>query len=89
MAGTKAGGLKARDTNLKRQGSDFYSRIGRIGGQNGHTGGFAANPDLAKEAGRKGGLVSRRNRDKKQVQSLSVRRELAEARIKNDNFDTI
>lgn len=46
MSGTKAGGLKARETNLRKQGKDFYRRIGRIGGKNGHTGGFASNPDL-------------------------------------------
>lgn len=60
MAGTKAGGLKARQTNYERQGKDFYKRIGQIGGRNGHTGGFAANPALAKIAGAKGGRISRR-----------------------------
>lgn len=42
MTGTRAGGLKAAATNLKIHGSDFYSRIGREGGLNGHTGGFAS-----------------------------------------------
>ena len=37
MSGTKAGGLKASETNRKRHGEDFYSRIGRKGGLNGHT----------------------------------------------------
>ena len=60
MAGTKAGGLKAREANLKRHGKDFYARIGAIGGRNGHTGGFASNPELAHIAGRKGGSKSRR-----------------------------
>lgn len=60
MAGTKAGGRKACQTNKERHGDDFYQRIGAIGGRNGHTGGFAANPNLAREAGRKGGLISRR-----------------------------
>lgn len=60
MAGTKAGGLKARATNLERYGADFYSKIGQKGGQNGHTGGFAANPELARWAGAKGGRVSSR-----------------------------
>lgn len=60
MSGTKAGGLKARNTNLERHGNDFYRTIGKKGGQNGHTGGFAANPELARIAGRKGGLISRR-----------------------------
>jgi len=60
MAGTKAGGLKARETNMAKHGSDFYARIGAKGGKNGHTGGFAANPELAKRAGAKGGRISRR-----------------------------
>lgn len=34
--------------------------IGSKGGQNGHTGGFAANPELARKAGRKGGRISKR-----------------------------
>lgn len=65
MAGTKLGGLKAREANLKRYGKDFYKRIGAIGGRNGHTGGFAANPELAKIAGAKGGRMSRRGPTKK------------------------
>ena len=60
MSGTKIGGLKARDVNIKRHGKDFYKRIGAIGGRNGHTGGFAANPELARLAGAKGGKKSRR-----------------------------
>lgn len=65
MAGTKQGGLKARNTNYKRHGKDFYSKIGAKGGRNGHTGGFAANPALAKIAGAKGGRKSRRGPTKK------------------------
>lgn len=65
MAGTRAGGLKAAKTNRIKNGPDFYSRIGRKGGHNGHTGGFASNPDLARIAGRKGGLKSRRGPAKK------------------------
>ena len=60
MSGTKIGGLKARKTNLERHGENFYKRIGAIGGRNGHTGGFASNPELAKIAGAKGGKISRR-----------------------------
>ena len=60
MAGTKEGARKARETNYKTHGPDFYRRIGSKGGQNGHTGGFAANPELAKIAGAKGGRISRR-----------------------------
>lgn len=60
MAGTREGGLRAAATNYERHGKDFYKIIGRKGGENGHTGGFAANPELAKIAGAKGGRISRR-----------------------------
>lgn len=61
MAGTKAGGIKAAATNKKRHGIGFYREIGRKGGQNGHTGGFASMPyEKVAEYGRKGGLISRR-----------------------------
>lgn len=65
MAGNKAGGLKAAKTNKERYGDDWYARIGRKGGQNGHTGGFASNPELAKIAGAKGGRISKRGKAKK------------------------
>lgn len=65
MSGTKAGGLKAAQTNRQKYGKEFYSQIGRKGGQNGHTGGFAANPALARIAGAKGGRISRRGPAKK------------------------
>lgn len=42
MAGTSQGGLKAKKTNYQKHGSDFYRRIGAMGGRNGHTGGFAS-----------------------------------------------
>ena len=64
MSGTKIGGKKAAFTNRERHGLDFYARIGAKGGRNGHTGGFAANPELARIAGRKGGLKSRRWKSK-------------------------
>lgn len=65
MVGTKIGGKKAVLTNRLRHGEDFYHRIGKKGGQNGHTGGFASNPELAKIAGRKGGKISKRGKAKK------------------------
>ena len=64
MAGTKAGGLKAAATNIERYGKDFYKEMSRKGGKAGNTGGFATNPELAKIAGRKGGLISRRGKAK-------------------------
>lgn len=67
MAGTKEGALKAAKTNKKRHGKNFYKEIGAIGGRNGHTGGFAANPELARIAGAKGGRISKRGPAKKNV----------------------
>lgn len=60
MSGTKEGGKKAALTSLQRHGKDFYANIGREGGKKGHTGGFYNNPDRAREAGSKGGKISRR-----------------------------
>lgn len=65
MAGTKAGGLKAAQTLKQKYGDDYFSRMGKKGGQLGHTGGFAANPALAKLAGQKGGKISKRGPAKK------------------------
>lgn len=62
MAGTKNGGAKAALTNKKKHGADFYARIGAMGGKKGRTGGFAANPELARIAGAKGGRISRRGK---------------------------
>lgn len=61
MPGNKAGGLKAAATNKLRHGEDFYRNIGRIGGRNGHTGGFASmTPEQRAECGRRGGSISKR-----------------------------
>jgi len=62
MAGTKEGGKAAALTNKRKYGSDFYARIGATGGKKGRTGGFFANRELAREAGRKGGRISRRTK---------------------------
>lgn len=67
MAGTKAGGIKAAATNKAKYGKNFYSRIGKKGGKNGTTGGFAADPKLARRAGRIGGLKSKRGKAKTSV----------------------
>ena len=64
MAGTRLGGLKTAQTNKAKYGDDYYVNLGRKGGKNGHTGGFAANRELAREAGRKGGKKSRRSAGK-------------------------
>ena len=65
MAGTLMGGKLAAKTNKDRHGSDFYARIGAKGGHNGTTGGFAANRELARKAGQKGGRISKRKPVKK------------------------
>lgn len=64
MAGTREGGLKAAATNRAKYGESFYGDIGRKGGRNGHTGGFAANPVMARIWGAKGGRISKRGKAK-------------------------
>ena len=62
MAGTKQGGRAAASTNRQKYGSDFYAKIGAMGGKKGTTGGFYANRELARKAGQKGGRISRRTK---------------------------
>lgn len=68
MAGTKEGGKKAAAKNLARDPL-FYQKIGRAGGVKGTTGGFYANRELARTAGRIGGLKSRRTKAKKDIEA--------------------
>ena len=72
MPGTKVGGQKAAATNRARHGKDFYARIGAVGGGNSNTGGFAANRELAREAGRKGGMISRRRKSAVKKSDLTL-----------------
>ena len=66
--GTKSGDLASkrwRETMLKNHGGEeglrkMMAKVGAIGGRNGHTGGFAYNPELARIAGAKGGSISKR-----------------------------
>ena len=76
MAGTRAGGLKTRETMYQKHGKDFYKEIGRKGGQNGHTGGFASSQELAKRAGAKGGKISKRGKSKMNVKLTKVQLEM-------------
>lgn len=63
MAGTKEGGDRAAKTNVARHGKDFYARIGAAGGaKKGVKKGFAANRELARAAGARGGRISRRTK---------------------------
>ena len=62
MSGSRAGGLKAAETNKQKYGREFYQNIGRKGGKACVPKGFAVNPELAKRAGSKGGKISRRSK---------------------------
>ena len=73
MVGTKAGGLKAAATNKEKYGEGFYANIGSRGGRNSNNGGFAANPELARLCGKKGGRISKRgakNETRGKLQSM-------------------
>lgn len=74
MAGTPQGGKKAAQANMAKYGADFYREIGRKGGQNGHSGGFASEVvgkdgltgrQRAHIVGVKGGKISKRGPAKK------------------------
>lgn len=61
MSGNAIGGIKARDTNLKKHGKDFYRIQGSKGGKKSRGGGFAyGDHTLAKEAGSTGGKRGKR-----------------------------
>ena len=60
------------ETMVAKHGSreavrEWQQAIGAKGGRNGNTGGFAANPELARIAGAKGGKISRRGKAKVNV----------------------
>ena len=71
MAGTKIGGIRARDTNILLHGVNFYARIGAMGGRKSNTGGFASKlvgadgltgQERARKVGGKGGAISKRKK---------------------------
>lgn len=62
MPGTKAGAAKAKLTIKERYSEDFWAKIGSKGGSAKVPKGFATNHQLAAEAGRKGGQISRRSK---------------------------
>lgn len=61
------------ETNKDRHGQDVYKRIGSVGGHNGTTGGFYANRELARRAGKIGGRVSRRGSRKGEQASVEAK----------------
>ncbi len=67
MAGTKAGGMRAAETNKKKYGDSFYAQIGARGGAAKVPKGFAKDRKKAADAGRAGGLKSRRGPAKPQA----------------------
>jgi general stress protein YciG len=71
MAGTRDGGIKSSLTNIERHGHNFYERIGREGGRKSRGGGFAKDPELARRAGRKGGLKRKETLWNRKQQSLT------------------
>jgi uncharacterized protein len=75
MPGTRSGGLKARETNLRRHGKDFYKSIGAKGGKLA-PGPFRADPELARRAGKIGGAKSRRGpaKQKPPVKPVKIER---------------
>jgi len=83
MPGTVKGGQMAAETNKKKYGKDFYARIGAMGGKKGTTGGFAANRELARLAGAKGGRISRRRKADVAEKPVEVQ-EVATVETKND-----
>ena len=75
---------KWRKTMEEKYGdpSAFMKKIGAIGGRNGHTGGFAANPELAKIAGSKGGKISKRGPAKRKTTPHITNEEVEETKQK-------
>lgn len=75
MPGTPAGGRKAAATNrarydkkcLEKYGMTYHEWIGSLGGKTSRGGGFAANRELARIAGMKGGALSRRGKKREAV----------------------
>lgn len=66
MSGSRLGGLKAAETNKQKYGREFYQNIGRKGGKACVPKGFALmDIEKIKNAGRKGGKLSKRGKAKK------------------------
>jgi general stress protein YciG len=88
MPGTITGGQRAAETNMKKYGKDFYARIGAKGGKRGTTGGFAANRELARIAGAKGGRISRRRKaEETEIKTTEIQNVEATENITQKDFD--
>lgn len=86
MAGTKAGALKARDTNITKYGPDFYKKIGSMSWLNprDHNTGFALlAPEKRVELGRKGGKKNKGKKYGKKIVYLSPEEALKEIQAAN------
>lgn len=69
MAGNHEQGLKARETNKRKYGDNYYIELGKIGGKHKGKKGFACmSPErlrrISIEAGKKGGLHKHSTRKK-------------------------
>jgi len=74
ISGSKEGGSKAAKTNKEKYGKEYYSEIGKKGAEAyrqrqalgiASPRGFAANRELARTAGARGGKISRRGKSEK------------------------
>ena len=73
MAGSTEAAKKAAASNKRKHGSDFYNRIGKLGGSHKHPlKGFGSDHDRAVEAGRRGGLQRQKNITAKAKQELEA-----------------
>lgn len=89
MSGTRSGGLKTSNTVKRIHGSDYYKKIGSLGGKASGTGGFYGNSERARTAGKLGGSLSSR---KGVPMTPEHRKRMSEAqkarwkRVKEDKF---
>lgn len=82
MAQTESGKTKRVLTMKQKYGSDYFKRIGALGGntRTDKKRGFAARPDIASAAGKKGGAISKSPGHK---QSQETRRKISDTKKAN------
>ena len=67
MAGTRAGGLKAKQSNIERYGEDYYQKLGkRSAGKPKKNTYLSLHPEFASKIGKIGGARSKRRPSKQQ-----------------------